>query len=197
MGQALVSCISEVDYLAGEELPGERHEFVRGEIFAMSGASKAHGTIAGNVFALFRAHLRGTPCRTWTADMKVHINSAGSYYYPDVVATCSPLDLAPDAPKNYLEAPKLIVEVLSISTEKVDRREKWFAYRQLTSLEEYVLIDQERQWVEIFRRSDEGWLHDIVTPGQLLTLNSLGMKLSMLEIYEDATVPESAVSNSP
>lgn len=145
MGQAQISILSEADYLAGEELPGPRHEYLAGEIYAMSGASKAHGIISLNIASRLRSHLRGTPCRTWMADMKVHVDSARAYYYPDVVVTCSSADLGPDAPKNYLQDPQVIIEVLSTSTEKVDRREKWQNYRQLPDLQEYVLIDQDRQ----------------------------------------------------
>jgi len=192
MGEARVSFISESDYLAGEELPGLSHEYVQGEVFALTGASKAHGTIAGNIFAVIRAHLRGTPCRTWAADVKVHVESAGAYYYPDVVVTCSERDLAADAPKNHLEAPQVVVEVFSTSTEKVHRREKWMNYRQLPSLREYVLVDQERQWAEIFRRGEEGWLHEIILPGETLPLRSLDLCLNIDDIYEAADVPRTA-----
>lgn len=192
MGEAQLSIISEADYLAGEDLPGPRHEYLRGAIYAMSGASKAHGIIAGNVFVHLRSHLRGSPCRTWMADMKVQVSTAGAYYYPDIVVTCSAADLAADAPKNYLQAPQIIVEVLSTSTEKVDRREKWLNYRQLPSLQEYILIDQDRQWVEVFRRADNGWLHEISTPGEMLTLRSIDLSISLNEVYEDAAVPETA-----
>lgn len=192
MGEAQLSIISEADYLAGEELPGLRHEYVAGEVFAMTGATKAHGTIALNIAATVRSHLRGTPCRTFTSDMKVHVDSARAYYYPDVVVTCSERDLADDAPKSHLEAPQIVVEVLSTSTEKVDRREKWMNYRQLPSLQEYVLVDQERQWVEVFRRGIEGWLHEIVLPGEVLTLRSLDLALPMDDVYENADVPRTA-----
>lgn len=197
MALARLAILSEEDYLAGEELPGPRHEYVRGEIFAMAGASKAHGTLTLNLATAIRAHLRGTPCRAWVADMKVRIAAAGAYYYPDLVATCSPADLAPEAPKNYLEAPKLVVEVLSPTTEKVDRREKWFAYRQLPSLEEYLLIDQERQWVEVFRRCDEGWLQEIAGPDETVPLASLGLTLTLAEIYEDSAVPARPAPDFP
>lgn len=196
MGQAQIAIISEADYLAGEALPGPRHEYVRGDIFAMTGASKTHGTIAGNVFVAIRNHLRGSPCRVWMADMKVHIDSAGCYYYPDLVVTCSPRDLAPDAPKHYVDAPTLVIEVLSPSTESVDRREKWMNYRQLPSLREYVLIDQERQWTEVFRRCDNGWLQDIATPGEALVLQSIDLTLGLAEIYEDTDLPEDAVKDA-
>ena len=178
------------DYLAGEDLPGPRHEYVDGEIFVMGGASKSHGTIAGNLFLSLRSHLRGKPCRTWQSDMKVLVSASTAYYYPDVVATCSPEDLRADSPQNFVSAPTLVVEVLSTSTEKVDRREKWFAYRQLDSLQEYVLVDQERQWVEVFRRHEGGWMQEIAAAGEVITLQSVGLTLSLTAIYEDSDVPE-------
>lgn len=188
MASAQLSYLSEADYLAGEELPGPRHEYVNGQVFAMAGASKAHGTVAGNIFVAIRPHLRGTPCRAWMADMKVRVAAASAYYYPDIVATCAESDLRPEAPQNYVAAPKLVVEVLSPGTEKLDRREKWFAYRQLESLEEYVLVDQERQWVEVFRRNAAGWMQEIAGAGESITLASLGLTLALAEIYEDSGV---------
>lgn len=145
MRTAQLVYLSVADYLAGEDLPGPRHEYVNGDIFAMAGAFKSHGTITGNMALLLRSHLRGKPCRTWPSDMKVQVSASSAYYYPDVVVTCSPEDLRADSPQNFVSAPSLVVEVLSPSTEKLDRREKWFAYRQLASLQEYVLVDQERQ----------------------------------------------------
>ena len=182
--------LSEADYLSGEELPGPRHEYLDGQIFAMAGATKTHGTIAGNIAFAFRSLLRGTPCRAWVADMKVNVATARSYYYPDVVATCADAYMRSDSPQNFVTAPKLIVEVLSPSTEKTDRREKWIAYRQLASLQEYMLVDQERQWVEVFRRNETGWMHDIATAGESISLSSLGISLALADIYEDTTVPE-------
>ena len=190
MGSAQLAYVSEADYLIGEELPGPRHEYVDGQIFAMAGATKTHGTIALNIGVALRAQLRGTPCRAWVADMKVSVATARSYYYPDVVATCAEEDLRLDSPQNFVTAPKLIVEVLSPSTEKTDRREKWLAYRQLDSLQEYILVDQERQWVEVFRRAETGWMQEIATAGESIGLSSLGISLALTDIYEDAAVPE-------
>lgn len=181
--------LSEDDYLTGEQLPGLRHEYVDGEIFAMAGASKRHGTISGNFFVALRTHLRGTPCRSWLADMKVKVTAAHAYYYPDIVATCAAEDHAPDAPSDYLQAPCLIVEVLSPSTASTDRREKLLNYRKLPSLQEYVLVDQERQWVELYRRTPQGWLHQTATAEESITLESLGLTLAVADIYEDSEVP--------
>jgi Uma2 family endonuclease len=175
-----LASLSETDYLAGEELPGPRHEFIDGQIFAQNGATKTHGTITGNIGAALRTHLRGTACRAGVADMKVSVASARSYYYPDVVATCADADLRPDSPQSFVTAP---------STAKIDRREKWLAYRQLSSLQEYVLVDQERQCVEVFHREASGWVQDIATAGEAITLSSLGISLALADIYEDADVP--------
>ena len=193
MVSAQLACLSEAEYLAGEELPGPRHEYIGGQIFAMAGATKTHGTIAGNIFFALRAHLRGTPCRAWIADMKVNVATANAYYYPDLVATCADEDLRRDSPQSFVTTPKMIVEVLSPSTEKIDRREKWLAYRQLDSLQEYMLVDQARQWVEVFRRNETGWMQEIAMAGEAITLSSLGVSLTLSDIYEDTDVPAVSV----
>ena len=190
MGNAQRDYMTEGDYLAGEELPGPRHEYIDGEIFAMAGASKTHGTIALNIGAAFRAHLRGTPCRVWMADMKVQVAVAHAYFYPDVVVTCDPADFSPDAPQNYLTAPKVIVEVLSPTTEKRDRQEKWLAYRELPGLAEYVLIDQEQKWVEVYRRRGDYWTQEIAQQEETVHLESLELSLPLSEIYEDVEITE-------
>ena len=107
-----------------------------------------------------------------------------------MVATCADEDLRLDSPQRFVTTPKLIVGVLSPSTEKTDRREKWIAYRQLDSLQEYMLVNQERQWVEVFRRNETGWMQEIATAGESISLSSLGISLALTDIYEDAAVPE-------
>ena len=128
--------------------------------------------------------------------MKVQVSPASAYYYPDVVVTCAPEDLRADSPQNFVSAPALVVEVLSPSTAKLDRREKWFAYRQLGNLQEYVLVDQERQWVEVFRRHEGGWMQEIAAVGESVTLQSVGLTLSLAAIYEDSDVPELGVGSA-
>ncbi len=188
MQHALVQALDEAAYLAAERDSLVKHEYVAGEVFAMAGASKTHGTLALNAAFALRAHLRGGPCRTWVADMKVRVAAASAYYYPDVVVSCDARDLAADAPQDYLEAPRLIVEVLSPATETIDRREKWLAYRRLESLQEYVLIDQARRWVEVYRRTPEGWAQDIHTDAEVLELASVGLALPLDELYADSGV---------
>lgn len=180
---------SEADYLAAEEMAPVRHEYVAGEVFAMAGASKAHGTLALNAAIRLRQHLRGKPCGVWMADMKVRVAADSAYYYPDVVVTCNRLDLGPDAPKNYLEAPKLVLEVLSDSTESVDRREKLLSYRRLPSLEEYVLVDQNQQWVEVYRRVNGIWTQEVHGPNETVHLVSVDLHLPMADLYADVDLP--------
>jgi Uma2 family endonuclease len=188
MQHAEVTYYDEASYLRNEQAETIRHEYVAGEVFAMAGASKRHGTLAGNAFITLRQHLRGKPCGVWMADMKLRVKADSAYYYPDVVATCDPTDLSPDAPKDFLEAPKLVVEVLSDSTEAVDRREKLLSYRRLPSLDEYVLIDQNKVWVEVFRRTPAGWTQDIYQADEVVQLTSVGLAVPMVELYADSGI---------
>jgi len=186
MQHAALALLSEAEYLSGETQARVRYEYLAGYVYAMAGASKAHNTIAGNLFAKLRAHLRGTPCRSFIADMKVRVATARSYYYPDVVTTCSERDSAPDAPKDHLTEPALIVEVLSPATETIDRREKLRAYTTLESLREYALIDSRRQQVELYRRlADGGWEQWTWSEGEAMRLDSVGLEWALADLYED------------
>ena len=193
MQHATVTYYAEPDYLDNEAHAANKHEYVAGEVFAMAGASKRHGTLAGNAFIALRQHLRGKPCAVWMADMKVRVHADSAYYYPDVVATCDPADLRQDAPKDFLQAPKLVVEVLSDSTEPVDRREKLLSYRRMPSLDEYVLIDQNKAWVEVFRRTPAGWTQDIYEAGEVVHLASVDLELPMLDLYADSGIEQAGV----
>lgn len=194
MQTALIAYFSEADYLAAERAAPIRHEYVAGEVFAMAGASKVHGTLALNAAIALRQHLRGAPCRVWMADMKVRVKADSAYYYPDVVVTCDATDLSPDAPKDYVEAPKLVLEVLSDSTEPVDRREKLLSYRRLQSLEEYVLIDQNKAWVEVYRRTPSGWVQEVYEAGESVQLASVDLSAPLADLYADSGIEMVAVS---
>jgi Uma2 family endonuclease len=170
------------DYLAGEESSELRHEYLGGMVYAMAGASDAHNTIALNLAAELRNLLRGGPCRAFIGDMKAHIVIGGRdvFYYPDVMVTCDPRDTKP-----YIkEFPKLIVEVLSQTTESTDRREKFWNYTQIESLEEYILVAQDKREVTIFRRA-KNWDAEILGEAdQQLTISSLNLQLPLNAIYE-------------
>ncbi len=172
-------------FLAWEAQQPGRHEFVGGEVHAMSGATATHNTIAGNLSMALRQGLRGTPCRTHMEGVKVQIEAADGVLYPDVFVTCDPVDLSPER-ETHKSAPKLVIEVLSPSTAAYDRGRKFELYQQLPSLQEYVLVEADRPHVDLFRRNAEGlWVLHPAGPGASVTLSSLGLTLSMDQVYED------------
>ena len=187
--QLATTFISITDYLEGEKNSQVRHEYLGGQIFAMSGGSEEHNRIALNIASFLRFHLRGSGCKTFIADMKVKIdiakNSSNIFYYPDVMVTCHPQDTQ----KYYKSYPCLIVEVLSPSTQNLDRREKRLNYQNLTSLQEYVLIDQTEMKVEIYRPSKGGyWSKQTLGKEDLLELKSVGLTLTMTDIYDEVLI---------
>lgn len=188
------------EYLKFEQDGEIRHEYVAGQIYAIAGASEAHNLIAGNIFALLRPHLRGSSCRAFVSDMKVKINlqQGDIFYYPDLLVTCD----RDDREKYFKTNPNLIVEVLSDSTETTDKREKRINYQSLGSLQEYDLVAQQLDWVwrgdlaaplaqdeirvEIYRRdTSASWVVEILGENELLRLDSVGLTLTMADIYED------------
>jgi len=182
------------DYLEWENRQPIRHEFVRGEIFAMTGTTDLHNELSGNLYTLLRQHLRGTPCRVFLADVKVRVEAADCGFYPDIQVTCAESDRADRYVKR---APVLVIEVLSASTAAFDIGDKFAAYRQLDSLREYVLVDQERIRVQIYCRSDHRWLVDSVGPGERLRLESIDLDCPVEAVYEDLSQPLGAGSAEP
>lgn len=178
------------DYLAWEAAQTEKHEYIAGEVFMMAGASDAHVTISLNLAAALRAHLRGKPCRTYIADMKLHIESADAFFYPDVFVTCSAADAGLPL---FKREPLLIIEVLSKATAAFDRGGKFAYYRRLPSLREYVLIDGEQIAVDVFRRDAGGhWVLYPYGPGEGVEFACVGLTLPIGTIYEDVTLESAA-----
>lgn len=127
------------------------------------------------------AHLDGGPCRVYFADVKVSVEAADAFYYPDVAVTCDP----EDTEEYYLTRPCLIIEVLSESTEGIDRREKLLAYQQLDTLKEYVLVAQATRQVEVYRRErDDEWSLDTITGSDEIHLDSVDLVMDMEGVYE-------------
>ena len=172
------------DYLAGEEASDVKHEYIAGEVFAMAGATEEHVTISLNMGTLLRAHVRGTPCRVYMADMKLQVatQTSANVFYPDVFVTCSSSDAGE---RKLKREPTLIIEVLSESTEAYDRGAKFAHYRQLETLREYVLIDSRSRSIEVFRRCDQGWLLSPVASDAPLVLESLEFSCDQDAVYED------------
>jgi Uma2 family endonuclease len=178
--------LSAEDFLAWDETQTVRHEFIGGEVFAMAGAGERHATAAGNVYVALRSHLAGTPCRTFITDMKLRVEAANAFFYPDVMVTCSALDATNPLIKRE---PVLLVEVLSPSTAAYDRGDKFAAYRTLPSLREYLLVDPDTRRCDLYRLGAEGlWVLHPVEPGNGLRLDSVGLDLSAAALW--AEVPE-------
>jgi Uma2 family endonuclease len=182
--QSGLSYLTIEEYLKFEQDEVIRHEYVAGQIFAMAGASEEHNLIVTNIISLLRPHLRGSSCRAFVSDMKVKVKvqKATIFYYPDLLVTCDPNDSA----KYFKTSPNLIVEVLSDSTEAIDKREKRINYQTLESLQEYVLVSQDEIKVEIYRKDDNGnWTVKTLSKDDNLQLNSIGLAMTMADVYED------------
>lgn len=173
-------------FIEWEAEQDSKYEFSDGRISAFPGGTLIHAAIAGDVFALLHANLRGTPCRVFIAD--VLTTTSYSARYPDVVVTCDPRDTE-NLTARTLRYPNLIVEVLSESTASVDRGAKLDEYRSLESLEEYVLIDSRRRWAMAYRRSGDDWIVGLPISGGVLALSSLQLSLDLDAIYDHAGLP--------
>jgi Uma2 family endonuclease len=169
------------DYLAGEQRSDARHEYLGGTVYAMAGGSSDHHQIALNIAFPLRAHLKGRPCRVFVFDFKVRLGPADDvFYYPDVMVGCD----SRDTHQLYLRFPKVLVEVSSDSTQRLDRQEKRLAYQAIETLEEYVIVAQERIEVTLFRRTNNWQAEIFDRPDQTLFLHSIGLRLSLSAIYD-------------
>ncbi|GAB6042058.1 Uma2 family endonuclease [Endothiovibrio diazotrophicus] len=185
MPQAATQKISRDDYLAMEEQSPIRHQFLAGEVFAMTGGTFNHAAIAGNILSALSRRAAGKPCRPMNSDMRVHTPS-GLDTYPDVSVFCGKPELTDD--QRTLLNPAVIFEVLSPSTRTYDRGDKFVHYRSITSLLDYVLVDSETLAVEHFRRSPDGreWvLHEYREPTDTLPLPAIEAELPLAEIYQE------------
>lgn len=172
------------DYLRIEREVETRHEYYRGEMFAMGGASREHNLLSTAISSEIYSDLKGTGCEIYSADMRVKVSPAGHYAYPDVVVTCEKPRFEDDH-FDTLVNPQVIVEVLSDSTESYDRGGKAAQYRQIDSLRDYVLVSQKRPHIEHFsRQTTGGWLLQEATDltGQIV-LDSIGCTLKLADVY--------------
>ena len=171
------------EYLAWEAAQSERHEFLDGEVFAKAGAEDRHVTVAMNLAFALRQHLADSACRTYMSDMRLHVAAAKSYFYPDVLVTCSALDLGSAWVKSE---PKLIAEILSPATAAYDRGLKFGHYRMLASLEEYVLIDLDTRTTDCYRKGADGlWVLHPFARGQSLVLASVALELTTAQLFAE------------
>ncbi|HSU16313.1 Uma2 family endonuclease [Longimicrobium sp.] len=171
-------------YLALERASDHKSELINGQIYAMTGASFVHNTIVGNILTSLRNRLRNRGCSVLSNDMRVKASHTVMYTYPDVVALCEPPRLE-DSYGDTLLNPAVIFEVLSESTERHDRGEKFAHYRRIESLREYILISQNMIRVERFVRHGDHWVfNDISDLADSLRIDTLGCEISLAEIYE-------------
>jgi Uma2 family endonuclease len=172
--------LSVEDYLELEETSSIRHEYVAGEVYALAGATDRHNGIAMNIAGHLWAAARGGPCRVYGSDMKVRVGD-DAFYYPDVQVVCDPVDTE----EQYKSRPCLVVEVLSPSTESIDRREKLLAYRRLDSLQAYVIVYRDgRRVVRPWRDEPGAWWNADVSGQGRVPFPCPPLELSLDEIYE-------------
>ncbi|CAN5250333.1 Uma2 family endonuclease [soil metagenome] len=171
------------DYLAGERVSQQRHEYLAGVIYAMAGTTIEHGRIVTNIVATLVQQLRGGPCDVFSNDIKVHIKTdvAQFYYYPDVVVDCG--NPAPES--LFAKEPRAIFEVLSPDTERIDRVEKLRNYQGIPTLDLYALVDQHHMAVTLYRRAESGWAREFLfQKDHAVALPSAGFELPLAAIYE-------------
>jgi Uma2 family endonuclease len=174
---------TEEEYFALEEASEIKHEFYRGEIFAMTGGSVNHNRITGNVFAEIRTRLQSSRCEAFVNDVRVLIKAHGLYTYPDVMVVCGGVDVA-DQRNDTVTNPQVIVEVLSPSTQAYDQGEKFAFYRSIPTLQEYVLIYQEKPHIIHYCKQEDGWLlTDLLSLDEMLILSSLNVEIPLQRIY--------------
>ncbi len=173
--------LSLSEFLDWENRQPQRHEFHRGEVFAMVGARRAHGRVVLNLGRRVAEALEGGPCQAFVESMKVQI-AEDTVLYPDVFVTCDSADLATDM---IFRSPLLVLEVLSPTTQAYDRSQKFALYRRLESLREYVLVDPETRRVEAFRRSAQGqWVLDDMSDTEALVLPCIDGRIPLVQVFE-------------
>lgn len=177
--------VSEETYLELERSSATKHEYFQGRIYAMTGAKESHNLIAANTLASLHGQLRQTSCRVYSGDMRIKVVRTGLNTYPDVVAVCGQPQFTDDVHDTIIN-PTVIVEVLSASTERYDRGLKFQNYRTVETLQDYVLISQDRHHIECYTRQESGlWLlQEGEGLEQRVTLSSTGCTLLLKDVYE-------------
>ncbi len=177
--------ITPEDYIAAEEISPIRHEYRDGEVFAMTGGTLNHNAIVGNLFFALKTHLRGSGCYVFTESVKTRLDACNAFYCADLAITCDDRDRP--STQQYINHPRLIIEVLSPSTARFDRTEKFADYRTIPSLSEYLLVSTDRQQIEHFQRDDrDHWsLREVTEPLQLV---SVDCTIAIADIYEETDI---------
>ncbi len=185
MGLPEILYISEKEYLDAERLALEKHEYYKGEVFAMSGASIPHNRIFANAFSEIGTKLKGKKCQPFGSDLRIHIPKNTLFTYPDISIICGEIETTDDK-FDTITNPSVIIEILSSSTRNYDKGEKFTLYREIDSLQEYILIDSERILVEKFiRNSDNSWqLTEYKSIELSFSIATVALEMQLLDIYE-------------
>jgi Uma2 family endonuclease len=184
MGALPREVIPYAQYLAAEERSESKHEYLRGEVFAMAGGTPEHGRLAMAIGRELARAIGDRPCAIYSSDVRVRIRATDRATYPDVSVVCGRIETSPDDP-NAIINPLLIVEVLSDTTEASDRGDKFAHYRRLPSLREYVLVGQQAPRIEVYRREGAEWILSEGGPGERVRLTSLDATLAVDDVYRN------------
>jgi Uma2 family endonuclease len=187
MAQAAHHRFSFDEYLLLEQDSDVKHEFLGGQVWAMSGGTPEHAAISANVVTLLNVGLRGKPCRAHTSDLRIRVPATGLGTYPNAAVICGHIELDPEDRKGHTVLnPRVLVEVLSPSTEEYDRGEKLRNYKLIPSVEEIVLVAHDGREIEVHRREAEGtWSREVARKGESARLRSVECDLPVDEIYRD------------
>ncbi len=174
--------MSVEEYFALEEnSPDTRYEYVDGYVYMISGGSANHAAIGGNIYTILKGMLRGGPYRVYNSDVRVKV-SEDRYFHPDVTVTC---DLQDRGTTKLIRSPRVVVEVLSPSTEVIDRREKLQLYLAYPTIEEYLLVDSRSVRVERYRKVQRPWMYDVFEAGDSVEIAALAVSFPIADAYED------------
>jgi Uma2 family endonuclease len=175
--------LTAAEFLAWDATQANKHEFVRGEVFAMTGAAERHVLATRNLLLALHTHLRGTPCRAMANDMKLRVEAADCFYYPDLLVSCQPSASGNDTHKNDAV---VVVEVLSPSTAAFDRGDKFADYRLLPGLREYLLIDPDKRRCDLYRKGADGlWVLHPSGSDEPVHLASVDLSIAPATLWED------------
>lgn len=175
--------ITPEEYLALEEKSRDKHEYWFGEMYMMAGATRRHNVISGNTYVAFREKLAKKACQVYVADVRLRIQKDDAYTYPDIMVVCGKTELDPRQQDTIMN-PKVIVEVLSASTQEYDRNEKFKMYRSIPSLEHYLMIEQTQPYIESYRREGRFWvLETLEGMDAVLKVRALDLEIPLIEVY--------------
>jgi|TARA_B110000037_G_scaffold219848_1_gene285927 Uma2 family endonuclease len=181
--------VTDEEYLAWEREADFKSEYLRGEIYAMSGAGLNHNIIASNLNRAIGNRLEGRPRLVLGSDMRVQVDVADAYFYPDISGLCGEFEFHDDRQDTY-KNPQFIIEILSDSTESYDKGKKFFNYQMLSSLKEYVLVSQKMVAVELYRKDGDRWIYQLLRgDDECLELESVGCEVPIEEVYRNVKFP--------